>query len=193
MVTKDKTDSYPKDEDHQVLLSEQRPRLGSESNVDISSHGNGVQLKNLLTFSEQAIKNNNMHGAAMCARDRLHQKFKAASLLDNRMQGTSSTGFRVENYARSDKYGSLSGIEWENYVRHWLASILQSESLAINEKSEHENLELEKEECPICLDSFLPREQKIKLPCSHRFHIACLTPWLLIHRDCPYCRANVCL
>lgn len=168
-------------QDHQTPLSEQSRRLGRDSNINISSHKNGIQLRNLVTFSEQAIKNNSMHGVAMCARDRLHQKFKAASLLDN----------RAEHDVRSDKYANLSAFEWENYVRHWLASTLQSEFVARNEKSECENLELVKEDCPICLDSFLRGEQNIKLQCSHRFHIACLTPWLIIHRDCPCCRANV--
>ncbi|KAB2618098.1 E3 ubiquitin-protein ligase HIP1 [Pyrus ussuriensis x Pyrus communis] len=28
----------------------------------------------------------------------------------------------------------------------------------------------------------------ICLPCEHRFHAACLSPWALIRGDCPYCR-----
>ncbi|KAH9307298.1 hypothetical protein KI387_035209, partial [Taxus chinensis] len=69
--------------DHQAPLFDQSPRLGSKSNIDISSHRTGVQHRNLNTFSEQTIKNNSLHGAAMLARDRLHEKFKAASLLSN--------------------------------------------------------------------------------------------------------------
>lgn len=41
-------------------------------------------------------------------------------------------------------------------------------------------------ECSICLDDFVQREEIRALPCSHRFHPACIDPWLLnISGTCP--------
>ncbi|KAB2606619.1 E3 ubiquitin-protein ligase HIP1 [Pyrus ussuriensis x Pyrus communis] len=43
-------------------------------------------------------------------------------------------------------------------------------------------------DCTICLESFTDGDKLICLPCEHRFHAACLSPWALIRGDCPYCR-----
>lgn len=43
-------------------------------------------------------------------------------------------------------------------------------------------------DCSICLESFMDGEELICLPCAHRFHAACLGPWVQIQGDCPYCR-----
>ncbi|XP_057964999.1 probable E3 ubiquitin-protein ligase RHY1A [Malania oleifera] len=43
-------------------------------------------------------------------------------------------------------------------------------------------------ECSVCLDSFGEGDELICLPCAHRFHSACLAPWLRTCGDCPYCR-----
>ncbi|KAH9297397.1 hypothetical protein KI387_029079 [Taxus chinensis] len=53
------------------------------------------------------------------------------------------------------------------------------------------NSALEQEDCPVCLEHFLHGEQLIRLACRHRFHPVCLTPWLKICGECPYCRASV--
>lgn len=34
-------------------------------------------------------------------------------------------------------------------------------------------------ECPICVDGFVQGEEIRMLPCTHRFHLACIDPWLL--------------
>jgi hypothetical protein len=53
---------------------------------------------------------------------------------------------------------------------------------------------LEGRECTICLDIFCERQSAVGLPCSHEFHIDCLTPWLLrngISSACPTCKGPV--
>uniref|UniRef100_A0A0D6QZ43 RING-type domain-containing protein n=2 Tax=Araucaria cunninghamii TaxID=56994 RepID=A0A0D6QZ43_ARACU len=60
-----------------------------------------------------------------------------------------------------------------------------------NKGSKEVNSVLEQEDCPVCLEHFSPGEQLIRLACRHRFHPVCLTPWLKICGDCPYCRAIV--
>lgn len=46
-------------------------------------------------------------------------------------------------------------------------------------------------ECSICLDRFLEGDDLIRLCCGHRFHFACLVPWVRACGDCPYCRAII--
>uniref|UniRef100_A0A2C9V5F0 RING-type domain-containing protein n=1 Tax=Manihot esculenta TaxID=3983 RepID=A0A2C9V5F0_MANES len=43
----------------------------------------------------------------------------------------------------------------------------------------------------ICLESFKERDKLICLPCEHRFHFACLDPWVRTCGDCPYCRRDI--
>jgi hypothetical protein len=46
-------------------------------------------------------------------------------------------------------------------------------------------------DCSICLESFTEGDELIRLPCEHRFHSACLDPWVRTCGDCPYCRRDV--
>ena len=46
--------------------------------------------------------------------------------------------------------------------------------------------------CAICLDEFEDKETIRKLPCEHKFHDACLIPWLTErHSTCPLCKFDV--
>jgi hypothetical protein len=49
----------------------------------------------------------------------------------------------------------------------------------------------QQEDCPVCLEGFLLGQALLALPCKHRFHPDCLTPWLQAHEQCPYCRAHI--
>ncbi|KAJ3170880.1 hypothetical protein HDU87_008646 [Geranomyces variabilis] len=40
--------------------------------------------------------------------------------------------------------------------------------------------------CAVCVDGFTA--PSTKLPCDHRFHMDCITPWLSLHNTCPVCR-----
>lgn len=47
-------------------------------------------------------------------------------------------------------------------------------------------------ECPVCLEKFVLNDQLLVLPCNHRFHSDCLTPWIKSnHGLCPCCRADI--
>ncbi|KAF2294574.1 hypothetical protein GH714_012732 [Hevea brasiliensis] len=46
-------------------------------------------------------------------------------------------------------------------------------------------------DCSICLESFKEGDKLIRLPCEHRFHAACLNPWVRTCGDCPYCRRDI--
>ncbi|XVF45012.1 hypothetical protein PTKIN_Ptkin02bG0171400 [Pterospermum kingtungense] len=51
-----------------------------------------------------------------------------------------------------------------------------------------EELSRESRDCSICLESFRDEDVLTRLPCGHRFHLACLNPWVRACGDCPYCR-----
>lgn len=44
------------------------------------------------------------------------------------------------------------------------------------------------EGCSVCQDDFNVGDTLIQLPCEHKFHEACITPWLVEHNSCPICR-----
>ncbi|KAL2065478.1 hypothetical protein VTL71DRAFT_3148 [Oculimacula yallundae] len=47
-------------------------------------------------------------------------------------------------------------------------------------------------ECSICIADFVDNEEVRVLPCSHRFHPACIDPWLLnVSGTCPICRYDL--
>ncbi|KDP44464.1 hypothetical protein JCGZ_16297 [Jatropha curcas] len=46
-------------------------------------------------------------------------------------------------------------------------------------------------DCSICLESFKEGDKLVRLPCEHRFHAACLDPWVRTCGDCPYCRRDI--
>ncbi|KAF2765373.1 hypothetical protein EJ03DRAFT_331052 [Teratosphaeria nubilosa] len=52
--------------------------------------------------------------------------------------------------------------------------------------------EMETEGCSICTEDFQRGEDQRVLPCDHRFHPACIDPWLLkVSGTCPLCRIDL--
>ena len=49
----------------------------------------------------------------------------------------------------------------------------------------------DQDECAICLEQFKVGETLVNLPCAHRFHTKCLTPWLETNSQCPCCRMGI--
>jgi len=46
--------------------------------------------------------------------------------------------------------------------------------------------------CSICTEDFTKGEDVRVLPCNHKFHPACVDPWLLnVSGTCPLCRVNL--
>ena len=54
-----------------------------------------------------------------------------------------------------------------------------------------EGLSRSSRDCSICLDSYREGDKLTCLPCGHKFHSACLDPWVLTCGDCPYCRSVI--
>lgn len=49
----------------------------------------------------------------------------------------------------------------------------------------------EEEECAVCLEKYKAGETLVHLPCTHRFHVKCLVPWLETNTHCPCCRMAI--
>jgi len=45
--------------------------------------------------------------------------------------------------------------------------------------------------CMVCLETFSAGEDLRILPCLHRYHLACIDPWLAVNRHCPVCKHDV--
>lgn len=43
-------------------------------------------------------------------------------------------------------------------------------------------------QCSVCLDDFEMGSEAKEMPCKHKFHTACILPWLDLHSSCPVCR-----
>ncbi|KAG7167238.1 E3 ubiquitin-protein ligase RNF181-like isoform X2 [Homarus americanus] len=43
-------------------------------------------------------------------------------------------------------------------------------------------------QCPVCLKEWTEGEEMKELPCKHKFHPACILPWLEKTNSCPMCR-----
>lgn len=64
--------------------------------------------------------------------------------------------------------------------------LLESSWLLRGNKSKEE-----RKVCAVCLEDLGEEQHVMNLSCSHKYHSACLLPWLATHPHCPYCRTPV--
>ncbi|KJH50486.1 zinc finger, C3HC4 type [Dictyocaulus viviparus] len=46
-------------------------------------------------------------------------------------------------------------------------------------------------DCAVCIDPYQTGDVVRALPCRHVYHKSCIDPWLLEHRTCPMCKADI--
>ncbi|XP_035172298.1 E3 ubiquitin-protein ligase RNF149 isoform X2 [Anser cygnoides] len=52
-------------------------------------------------------------------------------------------------------------------------------------------LDVDVENCAVCIENYKLKDTVRILPCKHIFHRTCIDPWLLDHRTCPMCKLDV--
>ncbi|XP_053563623.1 E3 ubiquitin-protein ligase RNF149 [Bombina bombina] len=58
-------------------------------------------------------------------------------------------------------------------------------------KKEDKGIDIDAENCAVCIENYKPKDIVRILPCKHIFHRLCIDPWLLEHRTCPMCKLDV--
>lgn len=200
---------------HRALSSEPEPVVSNNSsprcphNSGTSNNNNG--RVNRLSGIGNGQGNSRLPGAVLQARARLLE----------RLQGVSPTGIRVDTRASrtsQDEFAPDADFEvadsrdWEiETSRNLLESSIQLVHLGASKKppglsceaisslpqelfkdgEEIDTVTRSSLDCCICLDRFEEGDRLSHLACNHRFHQACLEPWLRICGDCPYCRARL--
>lgn len=174
-----------------------------------------VQVAKVLAYPIEAIfssrtpfsgtgrsQRNDLHGLAMAARNRLDVKLRASDPVCRRQDVSPSSGSMLTNWHESH---FLNGVDRD--TREWLVveprSLRnQTSGLRLGKESKLKgkrffpqekkvSKDCDEDDCPVCLDRFSSGQSVMCLPCEHRFHRDCLTPWLERHSQCPVCRANI--
>ncbi|XP_072807404.1 E3 ubiquitin-protein ligase RNF149 [Vicugna pacos] len=58
-------------------------------------------------------------------------------------------------------------------------------------KQGEKGIDVDAENCAVCIENFKVKDVIRILPCKHIFHRICIDPWLLDHRTCPMCKLDV--
>ncbi|KAM4802371.1 E3 ubiquitin-protein ligase RNF149-like [Urocitellus parryii] len=58
-------------------------------------------------------------------------------------------------------------------------------------KHGEKGIDVDAENCAVCIENFKVKDVIRILPCKHIFHRICVDPWLLDHRTCPMCKLDV--
>ncbi|XP_037383878.1 E3 ubiquitin-protein ligase RNF149 [Talpa occidentalis] len=58
-------------------------------------------------------------------------------------------------------------------------------------KHGEKGIDIDVENCAVCIENFKVKDVIRILPCKHIFHRICIDPWLLDHRTCPMCKLDV--
>lgn len=110
---------------------------------------------------------------ATAARQRLHERLRAADISVSRSSPSSTTKLILP---------ADSGFRFERNLR------LRGEKFT--PKAQSTSSGCEEDDCSVCIDRLISGQIVVTLPCEHKFHSACLIPWLESHNHCPFCRAK---
>ncbi|XP_058689800.1 E3 ubiquitin-protein ligase RNF149 [Poecile atricapillus] len=83
--------------------------------------------------------------------------------------------------------GSQFGTQGHRKETKRAISQLQLHTVKRGEKG----LDVDVENCAVCIENYKLKDTVRILPCKHIFHRTCIDPWLLDHRTCPMCKLDV--
>ncbi|XWS39889.1 hypothetical protein CRYUN_Cryun18bG0093200 [Craigia yunnanensis] len=195
-------------------------RFDQDTRQSVSTNGlnvDGVSSSNRHSLSS----NERLPGAVLLARARLLERLRGVSVSENRRSSRAPPSAYRREYLLADDFRLVDAVDWgseistgrsagssltsqtENYqllqetnkkppglTKEALDS-LPLEVFSSEEVDVERKLSRESRDCSICLDSFRDEDVLTRLPCGHRFHLACLDPWVRTCGDCPYCRRSI--
>ncbi|PPR93363.1 hypothetical protein GOBAR_AA27313 [Gossypium barbadense] len=194
--------------------SERLAREGFDEGTGELSSSYGLNADGVSSSSRQSLRaNERLPGAVLLARARLVERLRGVSVSANRSNRAPPNASHREHVTRDDfriiselstglaARGSPLTSEAERFellretnkkppgltqeaLDRLPLEIFRSQDINVERKTSRES-----RDCSICLESFGEGDVLTQLPCGHRFHFACLDPWLRTCGDCPYCRS----
>ncbi|KAA3488633.1 E3 ubiquitin-protein ligase RLIM-like [Gossypium australe] len=195
--------------------SERLAREGFDEGTGELSSSHGLNADGVSSSSRQSLRaNERLPGAVLLARARLVERLRGVSVSANRRSNRAPPNAYHREHVTGDDFRIISelstglaargspltseaerfellretnkkppGLTQEALDRLPL-EIFGSQDVNVERKTSRES-----RDCSICLESFGEGDVLTQLPCGHRFHFACLDPWLRTCGDCPYCRS----
>ncbi|KAI4318430.1 hypothetical protein MLD38_032133 [Melastoma candidum] len=177
------------------------------------SSGVNVPTENNSRRSGQA-STDRLPGSVLLARERLLERLRGVSLSGGRRNASAITSNNYEDHTVDDRWRLADASDWgvDTFMHSPDISSYNADVALQSDRIEKKppgltqdmisHLDVEtygnimsadelKPDCSICLESFLPGDKLLRLPCAHMFHSACLDPWVRTCGDCPYCRKAI--
>ncbi|ESQ30495.1 hypothetical protein EUTSA_v10011738mg [Eutrema salsugineum] len=174
---------------HHLGLPERRPVHGTSQYLNTNSADSETDDSNI-NGSER------LPGAVLLARARLFERLRGVSLSndspsnrvsqgDNQVESSLHSADAVYYYGDPNFQVSYECNKKPQGLTQGAINCLHRQTYSSAEVNN------ERRDCSICLESFAKGDILISLPCSHSFHSSCLNPWLKACGDCPYCRRAI--
>ncbi|KAI4342328.1 hypothetical protein MLD38_026967 [Melastoma candidum] len=177
------------------------------------SSGMNVPTETNSRRSRQA-STDRLPGSVLLARERLLERLRGVPLSGGRRNASALTSNNYEDHSVDDRWRLADASDWgvdtfmhSPDISSYIADVaLRSDRiekkppgltqdminrLVVETYSNIMSPDELKPDCSICLESFLPQDKLLRLPCTHMFHSACLDPWVRTCGDCPYCRKAI--
>ncbi|KAK9044261.1 hypothetical protein V6N11_072574 [Hibiscus sabdariffa] len=194
-----------------------RARFDEGASELVSS--NGLNADGVSNVSRQSLSSDErLPGAVLLARARLLERLRGVSVSANRRSSRTPPNAHHREYVSDDDLRTVSELstglaarsspltsETERFqlsnetskkppgltqeaVNRLPLEVFRSQEVEVERKTSRSR---ESRDCSICLESFGEEDVLTRLPCGHRFHFACLDPWVRTCGDCPYCRRSI--
>ncbi|GMI83695.1 hypothetical protein like AT1G49850 [Hibiscus trionum] len=177
---------------------------------------NGLYVDGVSNVSSRSLSSDErLPGDVLLARARLLERLRGVSVSANRRSRTPPNAYRHE-YVSDDDLRTVNEIstglaarstsltsETERFqllhetskkppgLTQEAMDRLPLEVFSSREVDVERKTSRELRDCSICLESFGEEDVLARLLCGHRFHFACLDPWVRTCGDCPYCRRSI--
>ncbi|KAE8708418.1 putative protein phosphatase 2C 34 [Hibiscus syriacus] len=165
--------------------NERRARARFDEGTSELVSSNGLNADGVSNVSGRSLSSDErLPGAVLLARERLLERLRGVSVSGNRQNSRNPHNAYHREHVSDDDLRSVTELSTGLAPRGSpLTSETESQELDVERTKSRES-----RDCSICLESFGEGDVLTRLRCGHRFHFACLDPWVRTCGDCPYCR-----